>query len=142
VPLFLEDGPRLATGDGAELRPVDLPLDYHVLLVVPDAESKTSTGDVYREFDARRGERGYAERRAALDGSLPRLRKPPDLARLPRNDLRSSPLSERLEQLGAFRADVSGAGPAVYGLFEDDRAAAGARKAVDRLGRTWLTRPL
>src|SRR5262249_7054528 len=30
VPFFLEPGAKLGTGDGTELEPVDLPLDYHV----------------------------------------------------------------------------------------------------------------
>ena len=42
-----------------------------------------------------------------------------------RTTSRSSPLADELRALGAFRADVSGAGPAVYGLF-DDRAEADA----------------
>jgi hypothetical protein len=36
---------------------------------------------------------------------------------------------------------VSGAGPTLYGLFARRDAADAARRAVDRLGRTWLTVP-
>src|SRR2546428_7209111 len=66
VPFFLEDGPQLGSGDGSELTPLELPQDYWVLLVVPRGSVKRSTKDVYDAFDARRGERGYAERRVAL----------------------------------------------------------------------------
>ena len=63
VPFFLRSGPQLGTADGTVLAPVDLPADYSVVLVVPSSAVKTSTGDVYRAFDAqgrRRGLRGAA----------------------------------------------------------------------------------
>ena len=42
---------------------------------------------------------------------------------------------------GAFRADVSGAGPCVYGLFAD-RAEAERRLEHSRARGTWVTAPL
>src|SRR6476469_9962883 len=56
-------------------------------------------------------------------------------------DLASSPLADELRALGAFRADVSGAGPTVYGLFHHRRPARAARRALKRVARTWLTAP-
>ena len=50
-------------------------------------------------------------------------------------------LAEELLALGAFRADVSGAGPTVYGLFHHRRPARAARRALKRVARTWLTAP-
>lgn len=142
VPFFLHEGAQLATGDGTELQHLALPLDYRVLLVLPDGETKASTGAVYCAFDERDGARGFDERRAALLDALARVEAPCDLARLPRNDLASSHVAERLVELGAYRADVSGAGPTVYGLFDDERTAERARDAVASLGRTWITRPV
>jgi len=141
VPYFLEDGPQLGTADGTELAPLDLPQDYWVLLVVPRATFKRSTSDVYAEFDARGGERGYDERRATLLTTLATVRRPRDLAALPTNDLASTPLAEELMTLGAFRADVTGAGPAVYGLFLHGDRARAAQKRISPEGRTWLTTP-
>jgi 4-diphosphocytidyl-2-C-methyl-D-erythritol kinase len=141
VPYFLTDGPQLGTGDGTELQPLELPQDYWVLLVIPRGVQKTSTQDVYAAFDARRGERGYDERRAALLAALDAVRRPRDLAALPPNDLASSPLAEELHALGAFRADVTGAGAAVYGLFLHGEHARAARKRISPKGRTWLTAP-
>ena len=43
--------------------------------------------------------------------------------------------------LGAFRADVSGAGPAVYGLFPSVEVAERAVEALEGVARTWVTRP-
>lgn len=142
VPFFLRGGAALATGDGTELLPVDLPRGYHVLLALPHGKTKESTGAVYRAFDERDGARGFEERRAALLDALSRVRDPRDLARLPRNDLASSSLGARLEELGAFRADVSGAGPVVYGLFDDARLAERARDDVAAAAQTWLARPV
>ena len=142
VPFFLRDGAQLATGDGTELRAVDLRTDYVVVLVVPHRQVKESTGGIYRAFDARAGAVGFDERRAALLDALTRVEHPRDLARLPRNDLASSPLADQLEDLGAFRADVGGAGPAVYGLFEHAADADRAVTAVSRAGTTWLARPV
>jgi 4-diphosphocytidyl-2C-methyl-D-erythritol kinase len=96
---------------------------------------------VYADFDARRGADGWADRRARLLDVLERVHRPRDLAELPQNDLARSPLSERLCELGAFRADVSGAGPSVYGLFHHEAHAKAARRALRGVGRMWLTAP-
>jgi 4-diphosphocytidyl-2-C-methyl-D-erythritol kinase len=141
VPFFLENGPQLGTGDGGELAPIELPQDYWVLLVLPRGLQKRSTTAVYEAFDAREGGRGYEQRRDALLELLDSLRRPRDLAALPRNDLASSPLVDELVALGAFRADVTGAGPAVYGLFLHGAHARAARRRISRKGRTWLTAP-
>jgi 4-diphosphocytidyl-2-C-methyl-D-erythritol kinase len=141
VPFFLASGPQLGRGDGSELEPLDLPQDYWVVLLLPNGATKDSTAAVYRRFDERAGATGWPERRAALADALGRVARSRDLAALPRNDLASSPLAARLEALGAFRADVSGAGPTVYGLFLHRRHAEAARRAVAPVGRTWLTVP-
>jgi len=141
VPFFLTPGPQLGTRDGTELEPRQLPLEYHVLLVLPAGTAKQSTGAVYAAFDARDGASGFVDRRRALVTALESVRAPRDLAALPRNDLASSPLAAQLEALGAFRADVSGAGPAVYGLFEAVDEARAAADAFEALGRTWIVSP-
>jgi 4-diphosphocytidyl-2-C-methyl-D-erythritol kinase len=141
VPFFLEDGPQLGTGDGSDLETLELPQDYWILLLLPRKLMKSSTERVYADFDARGGERGYEERRAVLLDALERVKRPRDLAALPPNDLASSPLSKELMALGAFRADVTGAGPTVYGLFLHGHQARAAQKRISPEGRTWLTAP-
>jgi 4-diphosphocytidyl-2-C-methyl-D-erythritol kinase len=141
VPFFLVDGPRLGSGDGTMLAPLDLPQDFWILLVLPKHAQKASTASVYAAFDERRGADGWDERRVALLDTLDRVRRPRDLAALPANDLASSPLAGELTALGAFRADVSGAGPTVYGLFHHEAHAKAAKRALRRVGRTWLTAP-
>ncbi|HEY5661532.1 MAG TPA: hypothetical protein VIR59_12145 [Gaiellaceae bacterium] len=141
VPYFLVDGPQLGVADGTELAPLDLPQDYWVVLVLPSAAAKSSTGDVFAAFDARGGEAGYEERRASLLAALDRVSRPRDLAALPPNDLTSSPLTAELLELGAFRADVTGAGPTVYGLFLHEQHARAAQRRMSPRGRTWVTAP-
>ena len=141
VPFFLTSGPQLGTGTGTELEPLDLPQDYWVVLLLPHGETKASTADVYARFDERSGAEGYDDRRARLADALAQTHRPRELAALPPNDLESSPHAGRLLELGAFRADVSGAGPTVYGLFQHREPAAAAERAMRPLGRTWLTVP-
>ena len=142
VPFFLADGPQLGRGDGSELSPLDLPQDFWILLALPHGAAKESTAGVYSRFDERGGAHGFDERLRRLEHGLAAVRRPRDLAALPPNDLAESPLTAELVQLGAFRADVSGAGPAVYGLFHHRRAAEAARRAVSPGARTWLTVPV
>jgi 4-diphosphocytidyl-2-C-methyl-D-erythritol kinase len=138
VPFFLAQGPQLGNGDGSELAPLELPQDYWVVLLLPTGARKPSTAAVYESFD-RAG--GFEERQAALLAALAEARRPSDLAALPPNDLAASPLADELRELGAFRADVTGAGPIVYGLFVRREPAEGACRALAARGRTWLTVP-
>jgi 4-diphosphocytidyl-2-C-methyl-D-erythritol kinase len=141
VPFFLYDGPQLGTGDGTTVEPLALPQDFVVLLLFPHGAAKPSTAQVYADFDARDGAQDFDARAAQLRDTLAKVRQPADLAALPPNDLASSPHAQALLDTGAFRADVSGAGPTVYGLFEqrDDARRAGA--ALKAVGRVLITIP-
>jgi 4-diphosphocytidyl-2-C-methyl-D-erythritol kinase len=141
VPFFLADGPQLGSGDGSELAPLTLPQDFWVLVLLARDAEKTSTADVYAAFDARKDVTGFAERRQTLLDGLAQVQRPRDFAALPSNDLASSPLAEEIRATGAFRADVSGAGPAVYGLFHQRRDADAASRSLRRFGRTWVAAP-
>jgi 4-diphosphocytidyl-2-C-methyl-D-erythritol kinase len=141
VPFFLASGPQLGRGTGATLTPLELPQDYWVVLVLCRDRRKASTASVYAAFDERGGGDRYEERRVRLEQALQGVRRPRDLAALPPNDLASSPLAGELLDLGAFRADVSGAGPVVYGLFHHRDAAVAAERRLRSRGRTWLTVP-
>jgi 4-diphosphocytidyl-2-C-methyl-D-erythritol kinase len=134
VPFFLTDGPQLATGTGTDLAALELPQDYWIVLVLPHGAKKSSTAAVYAAFA---GADGFDERRAALLDAL----AAGEVAALPPNDLAASPLSDDLRAAGAFRADVSGAGPTVYGLFVDEQEAVRAERSLRARGRTWITAP-
>jgi 4-diphosphocytidyl-2-C-methyl-D-erythritol kinase len=138
VPFFLAPGPQLGTGDGSTPAPLDLPQDYTVLLLLPTGAVKKSTGAVYGRFDRAEGFAGRRDRVLEVTAAACSAR---DLAALPSNDLASSPLAADVLAAGAFRADVSGAGPTVYGLFSDRAAAEGAAAELGRLGRVWIANP-
>ena len=138
VPFFLEPGPQLGTGDGSRLRRLDLPQDYGVLLLLPEGAHKDSTAAVYARFD---GGDGFEERHSRLVEIAERATSGLDLADLPPNDLATSPLAAAIRAEGAFRADVSGAGPVVYGLFTDASRALAAASRLTHLGRTWIAAP-
>lgn len=135
VPFFLTAGPQLGEADGTALQPLDLPQDYWILLVLQRGARKSSTAAVYEEFDRRNGHEGFEERRAELERALVLG----DLAALPANDLAGSPLAAELREHGAFRADVTGAGPAVYGLFSEEAEAVTAAAAFEGRGGVWIT---
>jgi 4-diphosphocytidyl-2-C-methyl-D-erythritol kinase len=141
VPFFLRDGPQLGSGDGTTLERVELPQDFWVVLLLPHDARKESTAAVYRTFDERNGADGWDERARAFRDVVANLRRPRDLAQLPPNDLVRSPLADELRAHGAFHADVSGAGPTVYGLFHHRAVAERAQKQLRPRGRTWLTAP-
>jgi len=146
VPFFLTPGPKLAEGAGERLRPLELPQDYWVVVALPRLARKTSTADVYRRFDELKGAEDFDERRQTLLDALASVRRPRDFAAFPPNDLaatagRPGAVDELLER-GAFRADVSGAGPAVYGLFHHRADAARAARRLRARARVWLVAPV
>ena len=96
--------------------------DYWIVLALPHGVTKPSTAAVYRHFDERNTVARLGGAPSCARAARARRRPPPARPRrLPPNDLASSPLATELLRLGAFRADVSGAGPAVYGLFHHRR---------------------
>jgi 4-diphosphocytidyl-2-C-methyl-D-erythritol kinase len=146
VPFFLTPGPKLAEGAGERLRPLELPQDYWILLALPRLARKTSTADIYRRFDELKGAEDFDEKRERLLDALDSLRRPRDFAAFPPNDLAAaagrSRLVDELCDRGAFRADVSGAGPAVYGLFHHRADAARAGRRLRARARVWLVAPV
>jgi 4-diphosphocytidyl-2-C-methyl-D-erythritol kinase len=147
VPFFLEPGPKLAEGAGERLTLLpDLPLDYWIVLARLRGAEKRGTAEVYARFDELGGSSGFRGRRAELRAALMRCREPRHLAALPPNDLAEAAgrpeLVDELRAAGAFRADVSGAGPAVYAVFEELAAAERAAIAVNPDADVWVTRPV
>jgi len=145
VPFFLTAGGKLATGVGTRLETFALPQDYWVVLALGRTAHKESTGSVYRLVDLA-ATAGFERRRQALHRALATLSEPAGLAELPRNDLAAvagaTSLIPELSALGAFRADMSGAGPTVYGLFEGENDASRAEHELRRVARTWLAHPV
>jgi 4-diphosphocytidyl-2-C-methyl-D-erythritol kinase len=146
VPFFLAPGPKLAEGVGERLTPLELPQNYWVVIALPRTARKASTADVYRRFDELGAGSGFAERRERLLAALARCSGSRDLAALPPNDLAEAAgrpaLVDTLAAAGAFRADVTGAGPAAYGLFEKHVDAERAAQGVAPEAEAWVARPV
>ncbi|MGI9657982.1 MAG: hypothetical protein ACR2OD_03660, partial [Gaiellaceae bacterium] len=88
------------------------------------------------------------ERRSDLLSGLGVCDRARKLAALPPNDLapyaggENEALAAELAEFGAFRADVSGAGPGVYGLFLHERQARQAMARLRGARQVWLTVPV
>jgi 4-diphosphocytidyl-2C-methyl-D-erythritol kinase len=121
---------------------VNLPQDFWVVVALPRDAGKPSTAEIYRRYDELGGGPGFDERRAELLRLLAEVRRPADLAGLPANDLAvasgAAGAASELREAGAFRSDVSGAGPAVYGLFETRSEARSAARLLGRRARAWV----
>jgi 4-diphosphocytidyl-2-C-methyl-D-erythritol kinase len=139
VPFFLSEGPQLGEDDSRTRRPLERPEDYWVVVVLPCGPSPRRSPP-WPPLATRRA-KGCRNRRASLKGALDATKRARDLAQLPTNDLESSPLANELLAHGAFRADVTGAGPVVYGLFQHLDTARAAKAKLQARGRTWLTAP-
>ncbi|MGI8750670.1 MAG: 4-(cytidine 5'-diphospho)-2-C-methyl-D-erythritol kinase [Thermoleophilaceae bacterium] len=137
VPSQLAPGHAVVSGAGERVEPVELaPMP---LVLIPDREG-LATGAVYARLDRMRAG-GQAPPPAGLDPEPLRClagRPPAHLATRLDNDLQLPALSLRpgladrldaVRERGALGALVSGAGPTIFGVFEDrDRAAAAARE--------------
>ncbi len=115
---FSDDGPQLGTGDGTSSSRSTCRRTSSCCCFCRAAHSSTRPPRSTPQFDARGGEAGW--RGAA--GRAPRGRCAPCAVRATsprcrRTTSRARRSRANCSRHGAFRADVSGAGPAVYGLF-------------------------
>ena len=139
-PSFSEKERRWRPGRN-RLTAVVLPVDYHVVLVVPHSETKQSTAAVYEAFDVRRGANGFEQRATAFHRALESISDSRDLASF-RPTISPRRRSRARSATPGISPDVSGAGPVVYGLFEREEDAARAAAELTQVGRTLVTRPL
>lgn len=137
VPFFLGDGPAWASGIGERLTRISgLP---RLPLVLVNPGFPLSTGTVY---DALK----MGLTKAGIQYTIPSLTTVPDIIRELHNDLERvslrlhpvlAKIKHQLTVYGASGALMSGSGPTVFGIFEDD---ADAKQAEERLERDGLGR--
>jgi len=121
VPFFFSSGQAEVTGRGEIIKDIPLPIDYSVLLVVPDIS--VSTAESYRRLNLSLTSSGEGIR-------LPLCRDIGELADLLNevgNDFEEAELTTktilreirgRINNSGAVLTRMSGSGPALFGLFE------------------------
>lgn len=118
-PFFILNRPAFATGTGDELEPIELDLsNYMLLLVKPDI--MVSTKEAYAMITPRKPDLPLREI----------IRKPPETWReLLKNDFeppvfKKFPeicrIRQKLYEMGAVYASMSGSGSSVFGLFEKE----------------------
>lgn len=118
-PFFILNRPAFATGTGDELEPIELDLsNYMLLLVKPDI--MVSTKEAYAMITPRKPDLPLREI----------IRKPPETWReLLKNDFeppvfKKFPeicrIRQKLYEMGAVYASMSGSGSSVFGLFEEE----------------------
>lgn len=116
---FLHDGPQLARGRGEELRPIDIDLKgHHLVVAMPPVH--VSTAEVFRHCTPT----GRSIDLPAIVRSKPPREWGDQVPNtLEAHVLQAHPLvaqaKERLLQAGAVFAAMSGSGAAVFGLFEE-----------------------
>jgi 4-diphosphocytidyl-2-C-methyl-D-erythritol kinase len=135
VPFCISGGTALAEGVGEIMTPLPAPPAQHLVLAKPHRSA--DTGEIYRAHDAAGAQRAHYVGPVISALQSRSLR---DLAAALGNDLTSvtgalvpevAALQRDLLACGALGAAMSGSGTAVYGIFDDEGAAARAAKAVD-----------
>ena len=148
VPFFLSGGTALASGRGDHLAVLPLPVESHAVIVDSDnhkLENKTrqmygqltpseysdggTTADVVHRLHT--GARISDQFTNVFETAAMRMHDAYDAMHL------------RLAEVGLDRFGLCGSGPAVFGLFMDERAASGAANRIQNLGyRVFITRLL
>ena len=136
VPFFLTPGPKLGTGDGSTLEPLSLPQDYAVRAAPAgrrrEGVDRRRLRPLRRRGRLRRTPRARArDRRTRIDRARPR--------RAAAERPRIVAARRRAPRRGAFRADVSGAGPTALRPVRRPRRGR-ARRRRARLPRPRLGR--
>jgi 4-diphosphocytidyl-2-C-methyl-D-erythritol kinase len=138
VPFFLWPGPQLAMGRGQVLKDVVLP-GINAVIVMPDLGLSTAAVYKWRDEDEETTLKDFTPRVRALSAEVQAARSLAHVAALVHNDLEASVATrkpavagarDRLIELGARAAAMTGSGAAVFGLFGTEEEAAKARAAL------------
>ncbi len=138
VPFFFFDGAAIASGIGEQLKKIELPELFYVL-IYPNFE--VSTRWAYQNFILTKRQFHFNLHKL--------LRTPQEMSRLLRNDLeevvsRKYPqigvMKEMLCAAGALGASMTGSGPTVFGVFSGEGGASEAYKKIKRMvrGKGWV----
>lgn len=144
VPFFIEGGTQLAEGRGTILTPLP-ELPECTFLIIKDGY-KLSTGDMYRRFDGMENVE-HPDTRALVDaiceGDLYEAAKNMQNVFEALYNKEFLKTKDELIQSGALCACLSGSGPSIFGLFDDEDKAKSAKDELsDKYENVFLCEPL
>ena len=133
VPFFIFQKPAIVTGIGEKLDGFEGALPYHFLLLYP--EFKVSTAEIYQNLNLALTKDEKKPTSTHLKLKLTRFEPARHLSNdLERVTAQKYPeigmLKEKLLNLGAIGALMSGSGPTVFGLFDDPATAKSAKQTL------------
>jgi 4-diphosphocytidyl-2-C-methyl-D-erythritol kinase len=134
IPFCMESGWAIATGRGEKLKPLTQRKKFHLLLLNPGFE--VSTKWVYQNVDSLPGTRRNLSSlvwEALSEKDFDRVNKLAlnDLERVTaRAHVEIGIMRQTLSEAGAVVTRMSGSGPTVWGLFEDETTLKKAEKAL------------
>ncbi len=144
VPYCLVGGTAMCSGKGEQIE--RLPDTLRLFAVVAIADEKVSTPEAYASLDAlysgfdgsvKTGSEAYEGK--LLDFIYRKSTKMPDLYNIFESAIlpvrpKAQYLKERMLTLGAYTSLMSGSGPGVFGLFENEEYAKRAQQALENEG--------
>ena len=131
VPFFIFKKPALATGVGEKLNPFEGDLPYHLLLLYPGFS--VSTAETYQNLNLglTKAEKKPTSNHLKLNRFNPARHLTNDLEQVTAPKYPEIGLAkEKLLNLGAVGALMSGSGPTVFGLFDHVETAETARQTL------------
>ncbi len=145
VPFFIFQKPAIATGIGEKLEAFEGALPYHILLLYPGFN--VSTAETYQNlnFGLTNDQKKPTSNHLKLNRFDPAHHLTNDLERVTAPKYPEIGLAkEKLLNLGAIGALMSGSGPTVFGLFDNAETAksAGQSLAVDKDFQLFLVDPI
>jgi 4-diphosphocytidyl-2-C-methyl-D-erythritol kinase len=148
VPFFLEGGAAIVAGRGEKILPIPARTDFRLVIVYPGVSVSTAEAyrmlDLERPYDSSEPDPGAEEleRRYRGDpGSWDFSNSFEPVISSAHREIAAA--RDRLQELGASFAAMSGSGSAVFGVFEDGERARTARDAIGEGARgAFLAAPL
>jgi len=131
VPFFIFQKPAIASGIGEKLDAFEGALPYHILLLYPGFN--VSTAETYQNlnFGLTNDQKKPTSNHLKLNRFNPAHHLTNDLERVTAQKYPEIGLAkEKLLNLGAIGALMSGSGPTVFGLFDNAKTAKSARQSL------------
>ena len=126
VPFCLLGGRAVCRGRGELIEPIASPADLHFVIAIADGE-QVSTPAAFRALD-----KIYSNFDGSINSGAPALT---ELYNIFENVVfatcfKAESLEKRMIELGATNSLMSGSGPSVFGLFENESTAKAAAEAI------------